>query len=144
MPPAKLFMRLGRIPNQKIDFSRAKIRRINPHQNLTAALIDPGLGDSLAAPFDSPIDFAKSRLDKFTHRMCLSGGQDEIARLLLLDDPIDAVDKIARVAPIPLGVQIAEISRLPRYNELCWPSAIDATARVILRVTKVSPRRGLS
>jgi hypothetical protein len=33
-------------------------------------------------------------------------------------------------------------SRLPMYNSDCTPAAIRATARVILRVTNVSPRRG--
>ncbi|CPU64749.1 Uncharacterised protein [Mycobacteroides abscessus] len=33
-------------------------------------------------------------------------------------------------------------SRLPRYRCCCRPALIAATARVILRVTNVSPRRG--
>ena len=55
MPPSEPLMRLGRIPNQEIDFGWSKIRRIDPHHNLTAAPIDPGLVDALAAPFDSPM-----------------------------------------------------------------------------------------
>ena len=35
-------------------------------------------------------------------------------------------------------------SRLPRYKHDCFPSEMSAAARVILRVTNVLPRRGLS
>src|SRR2546429_620122 len=40
--------------------------------------------------------------------------------------------------------QSRDASRFPRYNLSCRPARIFATARVILRVTNVSPRRGLS
>ena len=112
MPPAEPLMRLGRISDQEIDFGWSKIRRIDPHHNLTAAPIDPGLVDALAPPFDSPIDLAKGKLDKLTHRMSLPRGQNEIVRLLLLDNPIDAFDIVARVAPVASRVQIAQIYRV--------------------------------
>src|SRR5277367_509568 len=108
MPPAEPLMRLGRIPDQEIDFGWSKVPRIDTHHDLTA-LIDPGLVDALAAPFDSPIDLAKGEFDKFTHRMSFPRGQNEIVRLLLLDNPIDAFDIVARVAPVASGVQIAQI-----------------------------------
>ena len=104
-------MRLGGIPDQEIDFGWPKIRRIDPHHNLTAALIDPGLVDALAAPFESPIDLTEGEFDKFTDRMSFPRGQNEIVGLLLLDDPIDAFDIVARVAPVASGVQIAQIYR---------------------------------
>ena len=102
-------MRLGRIANQEIDFGWSKISRIDPHHNLAAALIDPGLVDALAAPFDSPIDLAKGEFDKFTDRMSFPRGQNEIVGLLLLDNPIDAFDIVARVAPVASRVQIARL-----------------------------------
>ena len=77
----------------------------------TATLIDPGLVDALAAPFDSPNDLAKGEFDKFTDRMSFPRGQNEIVRLLLLDNPIDAFDIVARVAPVASGVEIAQIYR---------------------------------
>ena len=109
MPPAEPLMRLGRIANQEIDFGWSKIRRIDPHHNLAAALIDPGLADACAAPFDSPIDLAEGEFDKFTHRMSFPRGQNEIVGLLLLDNAIDAFDIVARVAPVASRVQIARL-----------------------------------
>src|ERR1700733_8189631 len=111
MPPAEPLMRLRRISDQEIDFGWSKIRRIDAHHNLTAALIDPGLVDALAAPFDSPIDLAKGEFDKFTDRMSFPRGQNEIIGLVLLDNPIDAFDIVARVAPVASRVQIAQIYR---------------------------------
>ena len=56
-----------------------------------------------------------------------------------LQDPLHALDVVARMAPVALGVEIAEIERV-----LAGRSRCAATPRVILRVTKVSPRIGLS
>ena len=64
MPPAEPLMRLRRIPDQEIDFGWSKIRRIDPHHNLAAALIDSGFVDAFAAPFDLPIDLAKGEFKK--------------------------------------------------------------------------------
>jgi hypothetical protein len=64
MPPAAPLMRLGRISDQEIDFGWSKISRIDPHQNLAGALIDPGLADALA----------EGEFDKFTYGMSFPRG----------------------------------------------------------------------
>ena len=47
------------------------------------------------------------------------------------------LDVVAGETPVAARVEVAERQRLVRT-----PAAISATARVILRVTKFSPRRG--
>jgi hypothetical protein len=95
--------------------------------------VDAGFIDALAAPFDGAADFGEREFDKLAHRTGLAGRQHEIVGRVRLQYPVHALDKIPGVAPIALGLEIAEIERLMR-----------ATLRVILRVTNVSPRIGIS
>jgi len=48
-------------------------------------------------------------LDEFAHRVLLARGQHIVVRLVLLEHHPHAFHIVAGVAPIPLGVQIAEI-----------------------------------
>ena len=91
-----------------------------------------------AAPDDRPADTGEGLLHEFAHRMAFSGRQHVVVRRVLLQDEPHAFDEIARMTPIALGIEIAEI------DASCSPCLIEATARVILRVTNVSPRIGLS
>ena len=68
--PAKLFMRLGRITDQQVDFRRAEVARIDPHQNVTGFRINARLVDTFALPLDRAADFLEGQLDKFADRMC--------------------------------------------------------------------------
>src|SRR5579872_5340939 len=57
--PAELFVGLAGIADQKIDFGRAEIHRIDANQHLAGFLVDPGLVHALAAPLDRAPDFGE-------------------------------------------------------------------------------------
>jgi hypothetical protein len=59
-----------------------------------------------------------------------------VARDSLLQNPPHPLDIIPRMPPIAQRVQF------PMTMYSCLPKLISATARLILRVTKVRPRRG--
>ena len=68
--------------------------------------------------------------------MGFAGGDDVIVGLVLLQHQPHRLDVVAGEAPVALGVEVAE-------EQLVLQAALmRAAARVILRVTKVSPRRG--
>ena len=54
-------------------------------------------------------DVGKGPLDEFAHRVRLAGRQHVIVGLVLLQDQPHAFDIVARMAPVALGVEIAEI-----------------------------------
>ncbi len=73
--------------------------------------VDAGLVDALAAPLDAPPDLRKAKLDDLAHRVRLAGRQHEIVGRVGLQDPVHALDIVARMAPVALGLEIAEIER---------------------------------
>ena len=52
---------------------------------------------------------AEGQLDELAHAVGLAGGQHVIVGLILLQDAPHALDIVARMAPVALGVQVAEI-----------------------------------
>ena len=85
-------------------------------------------------PHDGPADMGKGLFDEFAYRMALAGGEHIIVGLVLLQDQPHPLHKVARMSPVAPGIEIAE------EELLLQPMRIEATARVIFRVTKVSPR----
>ena len=84
------------------------------------------------------IGVGESCLGKFTHGMRFAGSHDEIIAFPKLQNSPNTFHVLRRKP------QSRFASKLPRNNSFCSPCLIAATARVILRVTNVSPRRGLS
>jgi hypothetical protein len=78
----------------------------------------------------------KSDLQEFLHRMNFAGRDYEILGPLLLQHEEHGFDVVAGEAPVALRF------RLPSDNLFWMPILIRPTLRVILRVTKFSPRRG--
>jgi hypothetical protein len=52
--------------------------------------------------------WAKGFLDEFAHRMALAGRQHVLVRRILLQDQPHPLDKVTRVAPVTLRIEIAE------------------------------------
>src|SRR4051812_36755420 len=58
--PAKLLARLAGVADQKIDFGRTKIRRIDANDGLAGFLVAAGFRHALATPLDASAHFRKS------------------------------------------------------------------------------------
>src|SRR6516162_5821317 len=104
----------------------------------TATILEAFFLDAAPAPDDRLADVGEGLFNEFTHRMGLAGREHIIVRLGLLQHHPHPLHIIARMAPVAHSIEIA------RKSFCCSPCSIDATARVILRVTNVSPRIGLS
>src|SRR5581483_5430324 len=117
--PAELLARLRIVADQQVDLGRAQV-----------ALVE----DDVVAPVE--VDVAERLLEELANRVRLAGREHVVVRLVRLEHPPGALHVVGRVAPVALRV------RLPSRSSLCSPRRIAPIARVILRVTKVGPRRG--
>src|SRR5262249_49742580 len=60
-------------------------------------------------PYDRAADFSEGDLDELTHRMRLAGRQHKIVGFVMLQYAPHSFHVVAGMAPVALGVQIAEI-----------------------------------
>ena len=107
-------------PQQRVDLGRAEVARVD-------------LDDVL--PVDAEV--RAGLVEELAHRVHLAGGDHVVVGLVLLEHPPHRLDVVGRVAPVALGVEVAEEELVLQAEPGCA-----ASARVILRVTNVSPRRG--
>src|SRR5246127_1318555 len=110
--PAEFLTRLAGVADQEVDLGRAEICRIDAHHGLAGLAIGAGFLDPLAAPLNAAADLGEGKLDEFAHRARLAGRQHEIVRRLRLQDRMHTLDIIAGMAPVALGLEIAEIDRV--------------------------------
>jgi hypothetical protein len=75
-------------------------------------IIDPNLVVPGPLPSDLAPDLGESKLDEFPYRVAFPSGKHIIIRLRLLLHEPHASHEIARVAPISLGVEIANIKTM--------------------------------
>ena len=69
-------------------------------------------------PFPRDAAIVRGQFQKFAHRMRLAGGDDEILRAGVLQNPPHRFHIIARIAPIAAGVEIAQVQLLlqPQFD----------------------------
>src|SRR5476649_2122404 len=101
-------MSLRRVAHESVDFRRAEIAQIHLDQLFAAGFVDPHFVHALTAPPDEAADNGEGSLDKFTHGMSLTGRQHIIVRFWPLHHHPHPLDIVAGMAPIALGVQIAD------------------------------------
>src|SRR5215510_13629405 len=90
--------------------------RVDAYQHLSRRAIDAGLGGALALPHDLPVDMAEGDLHEFAHRPGLAGREHVVVGSILLQDPPHALDVIACMPPIALGLQITEVEALVKSD----------------------------
>src|SRR5215467_4906750 len=110
--PAELRPGLRRVPMKIVHFRGTEIARIDGHQHLAALGVDPLLLGSRATPGDLPADLGEGELDELAHRMGLPGRDDVVVGLLLLQHDPHGLDIVARMAPVTLRIEIAQIKPL--------------------------------
>ena len=113
-PPAELGARLGRIAEQQVDLGRPEIARVDLDQDAAGRWHRrPVSSTPLPRQTIRAADLGERALDEFAHRVRLAGRQHIIVGLVLLQDQPHAFDIVARMAPVALGVEIAEVERAP-------------------------------
>src|SRR5579862_1839713 len=110
--PAEFPPRLFRIAEQQVHFGRSVVGRVDSNQNIAGPRATAGLITTLASPRDRPSDIMKGALDEFAHGMGFAGREHIVVGLALLQNPPHAVDIVARMPPIALRVDVAEIEPL--------------------------------
>src|SRR5262245_24189975 len=81
--------------------------------------------DAFSLPDDVATDFGESELYELTHRVRFPGCEHVVVRLLLLHYHPHARDVVARVPPVPPGIEITEIEPILQTVMNCGHRAGD-------------------
>src|SRR5579875_3677988 len=112
MTPAELLACLCGVAEQQIDLGGTVIAWVDRHQAFAGARAQAVLLRARTRPYDRAVDACEGALDEFAHGVRLAGGEDVVVGLVLLQDQPHALDVVARVAPVALRVDIAEVEPL--------------------------------
>src|SRR5262249_1369004 len=107
--PAELPMRLGGIAKQNVDLGRAEITCINRDHDPPARVVYPDLVDTITAPSNWDFDVGEGALNEFAYRVRLAGSENIVTRRILRHHPPHPLDVVAGMAPVALGIQVAQI-----------------------------------
>ena len=76
------------------------------------AFDNTNLFNALAFPLERNAEFLRGGGGEVADAVVLAGGDDEIFGLLLLQHQPLGLDEVARMAPVALGVEVAEIEAI--------------------------------
>ena len=107
--PAEFGPRLGRVAPEVHDVRGPVEVRAHLHQHATGGLVDTLLIGSLPDELELDADMAEGQGAEIAHAVLDAGGDDEVFRLLLLEDEPHALDIILRIAPVAEAGEVAEI-----------------------------------
>src|SRR5262249_28974333 len=107
--PSKLFPYLCGIAEQRINFGRPKVSRIDGNDSFARFHIESFLVASRSRPAYLHSQFHGGRVDKISYRMLLACGNDEVVWMCLLQHQPDCLHVVSSMSPVALGVQIAQI-----------------------------------
>src|SRR5690606_35243709 len=93
--PAEDLASAGRVADEQVDLGGTEEALVDDHVLLVVEA-----------------DVAERDLAELPHRVGLAGGDDEVARLVLLEHPPHGLDVVPREAPVALGVEVAEAQLL--------------------------------
>lgn len=105
-------MRLCRITQQLFHLSWTVILWVNSDNNFTSGGVLSNLSVTFALPLDIDIDMLESLLDKLTHGMHLTSGQDKIIWLLSLQHQPHSLDIVSGMTPISHRIQITQVQTI--------------------------------
>ncbi len=107
--PAELFPRLGGVADQQFDLGRPEIARIDLDQDPARRRVETLLLDAGATPFDRDADIGEGPFDKGTNGGGDAGREHIVVGLVLLQHHPHRPDIFAGMAPVALGIEVAEI-----------------------------------
>ena len=113
--PSNLLLSLGGVTEEEVNLCGSEVTGIDLHKlaaligGINSDLID---GSGLASPLDGDADDLEGLLDELTDGVGLSGSKDVVIGLVLLKHAPHTLDVVAGMAPIALGVDVAEVEAL--------------------------------
>ena len=125
MPPAEFSTSLGGVAEENIDLGRSEVTLVDFDEHAPARLVDPLLGGSLSRPSDPMSGPFEGALHELAHRIGFSSRQNEVVGLILLQDHPHALSIVACVAPVTLGVEVAEIEPVLQAEMDCCDRPAD-------------------
>jgi len=110
--PAERVLGLCGGADEEVDLGGAEVALVHADEGAAGGDLDANLVDSLALETNLHIGNLERLIDEVPHGVGLTGGDDEVLGLVLLEHPPHAIDVVARVAPVALGVHVAEVEAL--------------------------------
>mmetsp|Transcript_20926 Transcript_20926/g.67317 ORF Transcript_20926/g.67317 Transcript_20926/m.67317 type:complete len:372 (-) Transcript_20926:86-1201(-) len=107
--PAQLLARLGRVADEQLHLGGAEVLGVDAHQHaFRVRFVEADLVHTLAAPLDGDAHLGEGALHELTHAVRLARGHHKVVRLLLLQHEPHGLHKVLGVAPVALGVKVAQ------------------------------------
>ena len=106
--PAEHGFRFGRVAEQLFDFGRAEVVGAHFHQHLAGRAVDSLLVHAFAFKNQVDPEVRKGPKGEVAHGVHLVGGEHEVIRLVLLENPPHAFSVFRRIPPVALGTKVAE------------------------------------
>jgi len=110
--PLELLQRLGRITDEKIDLGRAEITLVNAHERASGRDFDAHFVNTLTFKPELHAGDIEGAVHEVTHGVGFASRDDEILWVVLLEHLPHALDVVASVTPITLGVHVTEVQAL--------------------------------
>src|ERR1017187_6162717 len=111
-PPSEHGHSLRRVAAQEVHFSRAEMARVDTDHGLHGLGVEPPLVDARTYPADVYPGLLEGKLDELAHGVRFAGRDDVVVGLVLLEHEIHRFDVVPRVAPVAIGVDVAEVHAL--------------------------------
>ena len=92
-----------------VDLGRTEIFRVDFYKHPACSAVNSLLVETLALPFEFDACTGKCQCGKFAHGVVLSGGYYKVVVLGLLHDEPHALHIVFCVAPVAVGVEVAEV-----------------------------------
>ena len=113
--PAQLGLGLGGVAQQGFHFGGPEVAGVHGDDGLAHLPVGRGAGEialfvhARAFPADGHAQFPGGGIDEVPHRVLHAGGDDKILGLRLLQHEPLHFHVVPGVAPVPLGVQVAQV-----------------------------------
>jgi hypothetical protein len=134
--PSEFLFGFAGIAEQGLDFGGAEVARVNVNHGFFIPI--GHFVDALTFPAQRHAQGFCCPVNELAHAVLQTGGDNKVIRLFLLQHHPLHAHIVFGVAPVAKGVDITHVQAV--FQAL----ADVGQAAGILRVTKVSPRRGLS
>ena len=107
--PAEEGLGLGGVAEQLLHFGGAEIARVDLDEHFSGGRVDALLVDAFAFPAQLDADMMEGQGAELADGVVLARSDDEVLRLLLLQDEPHALHVVLGVAPVAEGVEVAEV-----------------------------------
>jgi len=107
--PAKVSLGLAKISYEQVDLGRSEIYWINSNKCSIVGAVYADFIRTLSFPAQRYVDLGEGGFSKFSNAARFARCKHPVARLILLQDLPHPTNEVARIAPVPFGVEVPKV-----------------------------------